>query len=110
MVTVGLQLVLLLFGLVGFSGAGASLAVGRVRRMEDGEEDVGMIGVAVLLFVFGGLCTALATGASGILAFGGVVTWVAYVVMSQHMGLFSIEIPGRPATAEEATEESRRPF
>lgn len=110
MVTVGLQLVLLLFGLVGFGGAGASLAVARVRRLEDGEQDVGMVGVAVLLFVFGALCTALAAGAPGILAFGAVVTWAAYVLMSQHMGIFRIEIPGRPVPTEEATEESRRPF
>lgn len=110
MLTVGLQLVLLLFGLVGFGGAGASMAVGRVRRLEDGEQDVGMIGVAVLLFVFGALCTALAAGAPGIFAFGGVVTWAAYVLMSQHMGLFRIEVPGRPITTEETAEESRRPL
>lgn len=110
MVTLGLQLLLLLFGLVGFAGAGASVAVGRARRVDEGERDVGMLGVAVLLFVFGALCTALAAGAPGILAFGGVVTWFSYIYTSQHMGIFRVETPRRVLAQEEPTEESRRTF
>ena len=111
MVTLGLMLVLLLFGAVGFGGAGASLAVARSRRLEDGEEDIGMLGVALLLGSFGALCTSLATGFAGIFAFGGVVTWVSYVVMAQHLGAFRIEVPARSlASTETSAEETRRPF
>ncbi|HUH11776.1 MAG TPA: hypothetical protein VMK65_01645 [Longimicrobiales bacterium] len=111
MITLGLQLVLLLFGSVGFGGAGASMAVARARRLEDHEQDVGMLGVALLLGSFGALCTALATGMAGIFAFGGVVTWLSYVLMSQHLGAFRIEVPGRSlASTEASTEETRRPF
>ena len=71
--TQGLQLVLLFFALFGYAGAGASLAVARYRRLSDGERDLGMIGVAVMLLLFGALCTLVGVGASGIPAFGGVI-------------------------------------
>ena len=91
MITLGLQLVLLLFGFVGFAGAGASLAVGRSRWMDDVERDLGMLGVGSLLFLFGALCTVLAAGTAGIFAFGAVTTWTAYVLMAQHLGAFRVE-------------------
>ncbi|HSJ07160.1 MAG TPA: hypothetical protein VK936_10675 [Longimicrobiales bacterium] len=90
MMTAGLQLVLLGFALVGFAGAGVSLAVVRLRGRE-GERDGGMIAVTGMLLVFGALCAVAGTGLLGVLAFGGVATWVAYVVTAQRVGLFRIE-------------------
>nr|PZN89137.1 MAG: hypothetical protein DIU52_14990 [bacterium] len=105
----GLRIVLLIFALVGYGGAGASLAVVRYRRLSEGERDVGMIAVAVMLFAFGALCTLVGVGSAGILAFGGVALWASYVLMAQHMGLFTIERRGRrPFAEEEPTEEPRR--
>ncbi|HEX6940925.1 MAG TPA: hypothetical protein VF158_16020 [Longimicrobiales bacterium] len=105
----GLQLVLLLFAVVGFGGAGASLAVARHRRLADGERDLGMLAVAAMLFVFGALCTVVGVGLAGVFAFGGVVVWASYVFMAQHMGLFRIE-PNQPppfSEEEEAEEHGR---
>lgn len=104
----GLQLVLLLFAVVGFGGAGASLAVARHRHISDGERDFGMLAVAVMLFVFGALCTSVSVGMLGIPAFGGIVLWAAYVLMAQHMGIFRIEATQAPPASEEQTEESGR--
>jgi hypothetical protein len=100
MMTAGLHVILLFFALVGFGGTGASLAVANSRRKVDGERDTGMLGVAIMLFVFGALCTAIGSGILGVLAFGGVVTWVGYVVTAQRMGIFQIE-SGFPAEARE---------
>lgn len=91
MMTAGLQLVLLMFALVGFAGAGASLAVARSRQVSEGEYDTGMLGVAGMLLVFGTLCTAVGSGLLGVLAFGGVTLWAGYVVTAQRVGLFTIE-------------------
>lgn len=91
MMTAGLQIILLMFALVGFAGTGASLAVANSRRKVDGERDAGMLGVAAMLFVFGTLCTAVGSGVLGVAAFGGVVLWVGYVVTAQRVGLFRIE-------------------
>jgi hypothetical protein len=90
-VTTGLRLILLLFALVGFAGAGASLAVSRHRYTIDEESDVGMVAVAVMLFIFGSLCTVVAAGIAGVLAFGAVVLWIAYVATAQRLGLFRVE-------------------
>jgi len=90
--TTGLGLVLLLFAAVGFTGTGASLAVARKRRISESEHDYGMIAVAVMLLIFAILCTTVATGFSGVLAFGGVAAWVAYLVAAQRVGLFQIEV------------------
>ncbi|HEX7052208.1 MAG TPA: hypothetical protein VF188_18510 [Longimicrobiales bacterium] len=106
--TEGLRLLLLLFALIGFGGAGASLAVARYRRLEDGARDLGMLGVAGMLLTFGVLCTAVAAGLAGILAFGGVVVWASYALMGQHIGLFRIEVGRPPSAEEEETEQSRR--
>lgn len=105
MMTAGLQLVLLMFAMIGFGGAGASLAVARSRRVEDGEYDGGMLGVAAMLLVFGTLCTLVGSGISGVLAFGGVVLWLGYVVTAQRIGIFRIE-SGSPE--EEQAEEPRQ--
>ena len=91
MMTAGLQLVLLVFAVIGFAGTGAALAVARARHVNDGEYDAGMIGVAVMMFVFGSLCTAVGSGLLGVIAFGGVMLWVGYVVTAQRVGLFRIE-------------------
>ena len=106
----GLQLVLMLFAVVVYGGAGASLAVARHRHLTDGERDFGMLAVALMLFIFGALCTAVGVGVVGVLAFGGIVLWASYVFMAQHMGLFRIEAThAPPASEEEQAEESRRP-
>jgi hypothetical protein len=91
MMTAGLQLVLLVFALVGFGGAGASLAVARSRLATEGANDAGMLGVAAMLFMFGALCTAVVSGLIGVVAFGGVVLWAGYVVTAQRIGMFRIE-------------------
>lgn len=106
--THGLQIVLLIFAVVGYAGAGASLAVSRQRKLADGARDLGMLGVAVMLFLFAMLCTVVAVGALGVLAFGGVVLWASYLFMAQRVGLFRIESGGSPPTEEEPSEESRR--
>lgn len=89
--TVGLQIVLLFFAGIGFAGMGAALAVSSGRRLAEGDHDVGMLGVAAMLGLFGFLCTTISAGIAGVVAFGGVVAWAAYVLMSQNLGLFSIE-------------------
>lgn len=91
MMTAGLQLVLLVFAVIGFTGTGAALAVARGRHVTDGEHDAGMIGVAVMMFVFGSLCTLVSSGLLGVVVFGGVMLWVGYVVTAQRLGLFRIE-------------------
>ena len=106
--TAGLQLILLAFALVAYGGAGASFAVARFRRFSEGERDLGMIGVAVMLFLFGALCTIVGVGLSGVLAFGGVILLTGYVLMAQHMGLFRIESTPPPRPEEERTEETRK--
>lgn len=107
--TPGLRIILLLFAIVGFGGAGASIAVARYRHIADGERDLGMVGVASMLFLFGSLCTLVGAGLAGVLAFGGVVMWGAYLFMAQHMGMFRIDAGGSSSAEEETTEESRRP-
>lgn len=103
---IGLKIVLLLFALVGYIGAGASFAVARYRNLAEGERDIGMIGVALMLFMFGALCTSVAAGVWGIPVIGVVTVWTSYVAMASHMGLFSLEFD-RPET-EEAYEEPRQ--
>jgi threonine/homoserine efflux transporter RhtA len=91
MMTAGLQVVLLGFATIGFAGTGASLAVARGRSRMEGERDAGMLAVAAMLFVFGFLCALASSGMAGVLAFGGVVLWVGYIVTAQRVGLFAIE-------------------
>ncbi len=106
MIGVGLDIVLLLFALVGFGGAGASLAVARARWLQEGDRDIGMWGVAAMLLVFGTLCTLVATGLSGICAFGSVAVWGSYVFMAQHVGVFRLEV--RAAGVAPTPEEESR--
>jgi threonine/homoserine efflux transporter RhtA len=106
--THGLQIVLLIFAAVGYAGAGVSLAVSRQRKLAEGARDLGMLGVAAMLFLFATLCTVIGVGAIGILAFGGVVLWAGYLFMAQRIGLFRIEADGPPSTEEEASKEPRR--
>lgn len=108
MISVGLQLVLLLFGMVGFAGAGASLAVWRMREISEGERDSGILGGALLLAVFGTFSTLIGAGVAGVFGFGLVVGWVAYVLTAQRIGLLRVEAGGRPYPEWEPTEEHRR--
>ncbi len=99
----GIRLILLLFALGGFAGAGAAFAVGRSRFLDEGERDLGIGGIAALFLLFGTLCTVAVGGLSGLLAFGGVMVWVAYVFMAQRLGLFRIETrPAPPAQREKS--------
>src|SRR5690606_30581577 len=102
-----LRIILLLFALVGYAGTGASLAVNRYRRLTEGERDVGMVGVAAMLFIFGMLCTTVGVGLAGVPAVGGVVIWASYTFMAQHMGMFTIETGRGPPTEEQSTRETR---
>ncbi len=108
MITNALRFVLLSFALVAYAGAGASAAVIRQRWLADGETDWGLAGVASLLFTFAALCTALGAGWSGVLAFGGVALFTAYVSMARHIGLFEVEAGSADALAQPA-EEPRQP-
>lgn len=92
----GMRLMLLLFALVGFAGAGAALAVARYRLVTEGERDLGLGGIAAMFLVFGALCTLAASGLLGVLAFGGVAVWASYVIMAQRLGLFTIETRSAP--------------
>lgn len=100
----GMRLVLLVFALVGFAGAGAALAVLRHRLITEGERDPGLGGIAVMFFAFGALCTAAAGGLFGILAFGGVTVWASYLLMARRLGLFRIEVPAASTTERETTQ------
>lgn len=104
----GLRIVLLLFALVGYGGAGAALAAARSRWLGNREQDLGMLGVAALLGIFGALCTAVGVGAAGVLAFGGIAVWASYVFMAQRMGMFQIEAGlSRPAEERPAGKARR---
>jgi uncharacterized membrane protein YhiD involved in acid resistance len=106
--TAGLRIILLIFALIGYIGAGAALAAVRYRRWSEGERDVGMLGMAAMLFLFAVLCTSVGVGLSGVAAVGVLVVWASYLFMAQHMGLFRIEVTGLFQAEEEHTEESPR--
>jgi hypothetical protein len=103
---VGLAVILLLFALVGFGGAGASLAVARSRWIEEADRDLGMWGVAAMLGVFGALCAGVAAGLAGLLAFGLVAVWASYVIMAQRLGIFLI-VTGLGGGVEPRAPETR---
>lgn len=103
--TAGLRLILLLFAAVGFTGAGAALAVARHRHVSDHEHDFGMLAVAGMLSIFGSLCTVVGGGFTGVLAFGGLILWVSYVATAQRVGLFQVH---SARTEEAAVEEPHR--
>lgn len=102
--SIELGLILLLFAVIGYMGAGAALGVARSR--DDGEpgteRDLGMLGVAALLFGFATLCSAVLGGMAAILAIGAVVTWASYLYTAQRVGAFQIECGSLSSfTAEE---------
>jgi hypothetical protein len=85
------KIVLLIFAGLGFAGAGAALAIGRLRELNEGDTDVGMRGLAFVLALFSAACTVSAAGLMGVAAFGGVIVWSSYVLCAQHVGVFRIE-------------------
>lgn len=103
----GMRIMLLAFALVGFTGAGAALAVARLRFLAEGERDLGLGGVAAMFLTFASLCTIAASGVFGVLAFGGVTVWAGYVIMAQRMGLFRIETRPLPPQEREPTQHHR---
>jgi hypothetical protein len=96
------KIALLLFAALGFAGVGAAWAVGRARELQEGESDLGMRALAFALALFSVACTMTAAGLSGVLAFGGVVVWVSYVIAAQHIGVFRIEYV-KPRESEPAS-------
>ncbi len=96
-----MRFMLFVFASIGFAAAGAAIAVARSRLLSDGERDYGLGAVAALFLLFGSLCTMAASGLFGVLGFGGVVVWAAYLITGQRLGLFSIETrPGPPPELE----------
>jgi hypothetical protein len=89
-VSAAIILTLMFFAAIGFAGAGVAFAVGRARELSEGEVDVGMRAVTLLLFVFGAVCTYVSVGFAGILAFGGVVSWTSYIFSAQRVGVFQL--------------------
>jgi hypothetical protein len=85
------SMVLLMFALAGFGGAGASVAVVRARYASFGERDAGMLAVATMLFIFGSVCATVQWGLAGMIALGSVSAWVGYVLAAQRLGIFQIE-------------------
>lgn len=104
----GMRLMLLVFALVGFTAAGAAIAVARYRFLGEGERDYGLGAIAAMFAIFASLCTIAASGLFGVLAFGAVVVWCSYLLMGQRLGLFSIETqPGPPPELEPTEHRSR---
>lgn len=99
----GIRLMLLVFAMVGYAGAGAALAVGRHRLVSEGERDLGLAGIGFMFLTFGALCTIAASGIAGVLAFGGITVWGSYLIMAQRLGMFEIEVRPRPSTERETT-------
>jgi hypothetical protein len=91
------NLFLLIFSAIGFAAAGAALAVGRARELEDGDPDLGMWAIAVTLALFAAACTSAVAGWLGIIAFGAVVVWASYVLCAHRIGVFRIEHFESPA-------------
>ena len=103
----GMRIMLLVFALVGFAGAGAALAVARHRFMFEGERDLGLGGIALMFLTFGALCTIAASSLFGVLAFGGVAVWGSYLLMARRLGLFRIEARQMPPKERKSTQHHR---
>jgi hypothetical protein len=101
-VAAAVKIALLIFAALGFAGAGAALAVGRLRQLTDGDPDIGMRSLAFVLALFSAICTISAAGYIGVLAFGGVIAWCSYVLVAQHVGVFTIEF-FKPRESEPAS-------
>ncbi|MGQ0562625.1 MAG: hypothetical protein ACT443_12215, partial [Gemmatimonadota bacterium] len=80
----------LVFAAIAFAGAGVAHAVARARELAEGDLDIGMRAVCLLLIGFGGICTFVAVGFAGVLAFGSVIAWASYVVAAQRVGVFQL--------------------
>jgi hypothetical protein len=106
--TAGLTLMLLAFAGVAFAGAGAAMAVMRLRTTEQGERDLGLVSVVVMLVTFGALCAILSAGFGAIFGFGGVVMWVAYILTAHRIGMFRVEVGPRQPWPEEHHGEAWR--
>jgi hypothetical protein len=85
------KVALLMFAALGFIGAGAALAIGRLHDLDSGETDLGMRALACVLALFSAICTVSAAGYLGVAAFGGVIAWCSYVLWAQRVGVFRIE-------------------
>ncbi len=96
---------LLFFAALGFAGAGIALAVARSREQREGESDLGMRAVTLLLFSFGSACTFVATGLAGVLAYGFVIAWFSYVFSAHRLDVFRLE---SPRTQAQSPPERRR--
>ena len=88
--TLELGIILLLFAVLGYAGAGAAFAVARARVHAEGEHDVGMLGVGVLLCGFATLCAGVLSGLAGICALGGTITWAGYLFAGQRLRVFTV--------------------
>ena len=86
------KIALLVFAAAGFAGVGGSLAVARLHELQQGDSDLGMRAVAVVLTFFSGMCLVPVAGYLGVIAVGGVVSWFSYVLCAQRIGMFSIEL------------------
>lgn len=101
--TIELAIILLLFAMAGYGGAGASFAVARARLRSEGERDVGMLGVGVLLFGFATLCVSVLSGLAGVCAVGGAITWASYLFAARRLGMFEVGAgPLEPVPEEES--------
>lgn len=85
-----IAMTLLFFAALGFSGAGVAYAVGRAHEVAEAESDFGMRALSVLLFGFGAVCTYVAAGLSGVLAYGGTLSWFSYVLSAHRLGVFEV--------------------
>jgi hypothetical protein len=89
-------LAMLLLALPFHIGAGIALVHLRLHYRAHRTLDPVVLAAALTLAAFGALTTAAAAGVLGVPAFGGVVTWAAYVATAQRSGLFRIErVPPR---------------
>ncbi len=96
------KIALLMFAALGFAGAGAALAIGRLHDMDSGETDVGMWALASVLALFSAICTITAAGFVGVVAYGGVIVWCSYVLWAQRVGVFRVEYFKPRAPSEHA--------
>ena len=102
--TSGLTVLLLIFAGVAFAGAGAALAIMRQRSAEQGERDIGLGLVVLMLGLFGALCAILSAGFGAIFGFGGVVMFAAYVMTANRIGMFKVEVGATQAAWPEEHE------
>jgi hypothetical protein len=93
-ITPGWRIFLVLLSAVFFSGAGAALALWKLRRQTTEVPDFSALGAGVVFF-FASVLLIPAAGVLAVPALGAVVAWVGYLVAAQRRGLFAVET-GRP--------------